>query len=669
MSTAERAVSRRERRSGVADRRLGRDSRWASIGLVLVLITASGFVLWSSQITGLAAERASSANRLSDNYDAAASALTEEQLLTLDYQEVTFTTHDQQKLTQASAAFHAALTAARDQAPARMRDDLRQIQSNHELYLNAGRALVSAVDRHDQIAVSFADSAVDQAFDQVDGAIAPIAVAQHQLALAHLEHLGRLESMNRRLTPVMFLVGLLLTILLTRVTQGHHRLLKVERAWAVHDSLHDELTGLPNRAYFADRAEQALKTSGQEGNSVGLLLIDLDRFKEINDTLGHHYGDAVLIEVAQRLSEAIRTQIDTVARLGGDEFAVLIPDMHTTADVLAVATRLTRALETRFRIEGVDLEVEASIGVVLSGEHGLDAPTLLKHADIAMYAAKAQSLDALIYNPAIDEHSPTRLTLLGDLRRAIENSELVLHYQPKISITSGDLVAVEALVRWQHPQRGLVPPGEFIPMAEHTGLIRPLTRHVLHTALNQARAWADTGQPVPIAVNLSARNLLDEQLPQQIAALLTAQGVAADLLVLEVTESAITIDPIRALRLLDDLSEMGIRISIDDFGTGYTSLAQLRHLPVNELKIDKTFVLTMIEDPTNAVIVRSVIDLGHNLGLSIVAEGIENQATLTALADLGCDIAQGYFISRPLDREQFDTWRRTHHPSIGETVP
>src|SRR5660397_82221 len=304
--------------------------------------------------------------------------------------------------------------------------------------------------------------------------------------------------------------------------------------------MHDALTGLPNRTLLADRFTQALRAARRDGTTTALLLIDLDRFKEINDTFGHHCGDLLLTQVGPRLTAALR-EVDAVARLGGDEFAVLLPDITDASAAIGVADKLRAALERPFHIEGfdvegLDLDVEASVGVVLSGEHGADATTLLQRADIAMYVAKSQNLGVFAYDPAVDGHSPAKLALLGDLRRALDRDELVLHYQPKVSISTGDVIGAEALVRWQHPDRGLVFPDEFIPLAEHTGLIGPLTRHILDTALAQARTWSDAGRPLTVSVNLSARNLLDEGLPDQVAELLAAHGVAPALLELEVTE-------------------------------------------------------------------------------------------------------------------------------------
>jgi EAL domain-containing protein (putative c-di-GMP-specific phosphodiesterase class I) len=305
---------------------------------------------------------------------------------------------------------------------------------------------------------------------------------------------------------------------------------------------------------------------------------------------------------------------------------------------------------------------------VLSGEHGTDPTSLLQRADIAMYVAKTRNLDMFVYDPAVDGHSPAKLALLGDLRRALDLGQLLLHYQPKVSISTGEVVGAEALVRWAHPDRGLLFPDTFIPLAEHTGLIGPLTRYVLDAALAQARVWADAGQPLTVSVNLSARNLLDDGLPDQVAELLSVHGVPAELLELEVTESAIMTEPIRAQRLLQALAGLGVRLSIDDFGVGYTSLGQLKTLPVTELKIDRSFVMTMAEDISNALIVHSVIDLGHNLGLTLVAEGVETELALTALAGYGCDVAQGYHLCRPIPVDAFDSWRASLQPTQRPTV-
>jgi diguanylate cyclase (GGDEF)-like protein len=437
-----------------------------------------------------------------------------------------------------------------------------------------------------------------------------------------------------------------------------------------HLALHDTLTGLPNRALLADRFEQALRGAERDGTSAGLLLLDLDRFKEVNDTFGHHYGDELLRQIGPRMTGVLRG-VDTIARLGGDEFAVLLPDLHGVEDATKVAAALVAALAIPFPVEGVDLDVEASIGVVISGVHGDDPVTLMQRADIAMYIAKTQHLGLYVYDPSVNGHSRSKLALVEDLRRALACRELVLHYQPKVSVSTGEVLGAEALVRWQHPVHGLLLPDEFTPLLESTTLIGPLTHYVLDAALAQARTWIEAGRPLPIAVNLSARNLQDEGFADQVAELLAARGVPAHLFELEVTENAIMTDPVRARETLEQLSALGVRLSIDDFGAGYVSLSQLTSLPINEIKMDRSFVITMADDLNNALIVRSVVDLGHILGLTQAAESVENDTALTAVAGLGCDSAQGYYLSRPLPAADFDTWwaeRRGQVSRAGDVI-
>ena len=415
-----------------------------------------------------------------------------------------------------------------------------------------------------------------------------------------------------------------------------------------HQATHDALTGLPNRVLLLDRMDQALATASRQAGEVAVMLIDLDRFKEINDTLGHSYGDELLRQVGPRLESVLR-EGDTVARLGGDEFAVLLPVVEGAAEAQAVAGRLRESLHRRFEVQGVALDVEASVGIALAPWHGSDTEELLRNADIAMYVAKEVKAGAVVFEPEEHGTGPTRLNVLGDLRTALERGdELFLHYQPKITLDGGRIEGLEALLRWQHPERGLVPPSEFIPVAEGTGIIIGLTEHVLGMALTQIREWRDTGLAVPVAVNLSARCLLDASLPDLVACLLDRHGVPASLLRLEVTESAVMSDAARCMDVLQRLHELGVRLSIDDFGTGYSSMVHLRRLPVDELKIDRSFVLGMTTMAQDAVLVRTAIDLGHNLGLTVVAEGVEELQHASALRDLGCDIAQGYHFARPM---------------------
>jgi diguanylate cyclase (GGDEF)-like protein len=420
--------------------------------------------------------------------------------------------------------------------------------------------------------------------------------------------------------------------------------------------------------YLGDRIGQAIRQADRELVPAALLLLDLDRFKEVNDTLGHHYGDQLLVQVGQRLQAALR-ESDTVARLGGDEFAVLLPRIATGEGAVAVASKLQDALQEPFPLDGLNLEVEASIGLAAYPEHGGDPDELLQHADIAMYVAKETHAGFVLFDPKHDQHSPRRLVLLGELRRAIDQQQLVLHYQPKIDAHSSQILGVEALVRWQHPDHGLIPPAEFIPLAERTGLIGPLTHYVLNAALRQCNAWRQAGDELAVAVNVSARRLLDLEFPDEIAGLLARWEVPARLLVVEITESTIMADPTHAIQILGRLNAMGVELSIDDFGTGYSSMAYLKSLPVHELNIDRSFVSKMTSNTSDAVIVRSTVDLGRNLGLRVVAEGVEDSVTLQELDALGCDAVQGYYISRPVPADGLIRWLEQRQAAMPTSQP
>jgi diguanylate cyclase (GGDEF)-like protein/PAS domain S-box-containing protein len=424
---------------------------------------------------------------------------------------------------------------------------------------------------------------------------------------------------------------------------------------AQRQALHDSLTGLPNRILLRDRLQQAILIGDREKSGVALLIMDLDRFKDVNDTLGHHTGDELLQQVGVRLRSALRAS-DTVARMGGDEFAVVLPMAGYLEVAASVAQALVKTLEEPFVLAGQTVSVGASIGIAMYPEHGTDVKTLLRHADVAMYVAKRTSSGHAAYSCEQDAHDPERLNLISGLRAAIEQDELVLHYQPKLSLRTGRCHRVEALVRWQHPERGLIPPDHFIPLAEQTGLIKPLTFWVLQAALRQCRAWQDAGLGIAMGVNLSMRNLHDPDLVEQIMRLLDETGVQAASLKLEVTESALMTDPERALSSLGRLRAIGVDVAIDDFGTGQASLSYLKHMPVEEIKLDRSFVSDMRTDKNDYMIVRSTIELAHDLGLRVIAEGVEDQETWDLLADLGCDLAQGYHMSRPLPESDLRRW-------------
>jgi len=419
-------------------------------------------------------------------------------------------------------------------------------------------------------------------------------------------------------------------------------------------ALHDALTGLPNRGLFHDRLELAIAGADREGSSLAVLLADLDRFKDVNDTFGHPAGDALLQQAAGRLRAEVRA-IDTVARFGGDEYAVLLPEA-TAASATKVAQKLLTALERPFTVEAQTVGIGASFGISVYPDHGEDADVLLRHADIAMYAAKGSGSGHAIYSLDQDQSSPGRLARVAELRQAIDAGALVLHYQPIVSLRTGQVSGIEALARWPHPEHGLIPPMEFIPLAERTGLIRPLTEWVLGTAVRQCAASQQAGHTIPVAVNVSMRNLLDPDLPNTIAQILASARLKPSLLRLEITESVMMADPARTMAVVERFRETGVLVDIDDFGTGYSSLAYLQRLPVDVVKIDRSFVGQMTTDEDSAAIVRSMVGLAHSLGLGVVAEGVEDGETWDQLVAVGCDEAQGYYLSVPLAASELERW-------------
>ena len=431
-----------------------------------------------------------------------------------------------------------------------------------------------------------------------------------------------------------------------------------------HANLHDALTGLPNRLLLRQRLETALQT----GRPAAVLMIDLERFSEVNDQLGHHHGDLLLRLVADRLTAAAPAGA-TVARLGGDDFVVLLPDTDQPI-AEATATSLLAALHRTFEVEDAGLDVEAHIGLAFAPEHGADPDLMLRYADIAMHTAQQHHDGTQIYDPVVDQHTPNRLALLGDLRRALEtDDQIAVHYQPKVGLKNGEPVGVEALVRWEHPRLGRIAPDQFIPLAETTTLIHSLTDRVLGIAVRQAKRWHDDGLYLPVAVNLSTRCLHDLTLPGRVFDLLDQTGLEPSLLELEITESMVMADPLRALTVLDALHAGGIKLSVDDFGTGHSSMAYLQRLPLDELKIDRSFIQQMTAGTAGTagtVLVRTAIGLGHSLGLSVVAEGIEDAATAADLRALGCDIAQGYHFARPMPAEELRAWLHERGPAANQ---
>ncbi|QIG43036.1 EAL domain-containing protein [Nocardioides anomalus] len=427
----------------------------------------------------------------------------------------------------------------------------------------------------------------------------------------------------------------------------------------VHQASHDVLTGLPNRALFLGELERLLDLPVVDRPEVSVVLLDMDGFKEVNDMFGHGCGDLVLIEVARRLTASVRTG-DMVTRLGGDEYAVLLVGANRH-DVEGTSNRLQEELSQPFDLGGAHVDLEVSIGIATAGPDQ-DAVAVVRDADVAMYHAKEQRLGRVFYDEDqpllhVGPHTGNRLALLGDLRRALAEHEIVLHYQPKVDLTNGRMVGAEALARWQHPERGLLQPGAFIDMVDRTNLSREFTAEVLDIALRQMREWQELGFEVPVSVNLSRRCLLDPSLPRMVTDALRRNGVRPHLLILEITEMTIVSDPELAVRILHTLRSLGVRMSLDDFGTGYSSLSYLKDLPIDELKIDRSFMRHLTEEGSrDSILVRATVGLAHDLGLSVVAEGVEDQATQRELGLLDCDVAQGFHFARPLPPSDLDDW-------------
>jgi diguanylate cyclase (GGDEF)-like protein len=639
--------------------------RAAAIGLAGVLLALTALSVLGAASTRRSAQTASRSAVLAGAYNRAFNAVAAEESLERKYRlEPSSAVRDRHR--QAGDDLLEALDDVYAHGTTGDRDLVTSLRSLDAGYVTAIARLFAAVDAGDPATVLRIDNdEVDPAFERISELVQAATDEHARAAQQTLLQLHRVESAVFATTVAGFAVGLALLAAFTVVTVGYQRALLRQSADSRRRALHDELTGLPNRVLLNERLADAV----QAGGSTAVMILDLDRFKEVNDTLGHSQGDDLLCQVAQRIRATVRAD-DTVARLSGDEFAVLLPGTGTH-EALALADRLTGELHRSFVIGSVTVDVETSIGVAASAQPDA-ADALLRGADIAMHAAKEAKTGAVLYSPDMHTGDAGRLQLLGDLRRALDaGDQLALHYQPKIDLGSGVVCGAEALLRWNHPVRGAVSPAEFIPIAETTGLINRLTVCVLRHAIGQARAWLDDGNPVTIAVNLSSRCLLDPTLVEQVTGLLHEFGLPPTLLRLEVTETAVMANPALALATLTRLHDLGIKLSIDDFGTGYSSMSYLKRLPIDELKVDRSFVAGMDSDRDDAALVRGTIDLGHNLGLTVVAEGVETAAHVAALRKLGCDVAQGYHYARPMPAAAFTGWLRqqTARPATDVLAP
>jgi len=441
---------------------------------------------------------------------------------------------------------------------------------------------------------------------------------------------------------------------LTEAFSEMSRQIGVRQSELEHRALHDGLTSLPNRTLLHENINHDISIARRDGSQLALLMIDLDRFKDVNDTLGHQVGDQLLVAVGKRLGSCLR-DVDTVARMGGDEFAVLLPDVDAIQAEL-VAEKLFKRSQLPYEINDFKLTTPASIGIAMYPEHGKDAPVLLRHADVAMYVAKQDRIGYSLYDPEYDQYSIKRFAMISDLREALLHDNLELYFQPKMDIFSRQVIGVEALLRWNHPEHGFIPPEQIVELAEHTGTISALTYWVIDQALEQVTAWQAKGINLEVSVNVSAHNLREERFVNDIRTIVERHEFPCQLLTLEITENAMMENPTRAIDILKDLDEMGIKLAVDDYGTGFSSLSYLSKLPVDELKIDKSFVFEMDKDRNNETIVRSTIELAHNLGLNVVAEGIESELVWNILRSFGCDQGQGYYMSKPLPVAELEVW-------------
>lgn len=500
---------------------------------------------------------------------------------------------------------------------------------------------------------------------------APVPGTRYTLSLIHSPSPQDLRTFLKKLATPLIFAALIIVWVSTWSTMFIAALLEklsAQKDKLQHQALHDALTSLPNRTLMHDRLQVAMHAADRQRTELALLVIDLNRFKEINDTLGHHCGDQLLVAVAARLQQALRKS-DSVARLGGDEFAIILNHVQAE-DVKAIVEKLIRVIEEVVEVDGNQLFISASIGSAIFPTHSRDMNTLFQCADVAMYAAKKAHINYVAYNADLEQDSREKLILTNDLRNAVQALQLSLNYQPKIDIATGAVIGAEALIRWKHPILGFVGPDRFIPVAEQTGLMRPLTEFVLDTALRDLRRLAEQGYETSMAINLSATSLQDPELESLLLRAAAKWGARSSEIVLEITETAVMEQTAHVMEVLQSLDELGFRISMDDFGTGYSSLVNLRRLPVQELKVDRTFVMNMLVNDEDATIVRTIIELGHSLGKKVVAEGVESEAVLQALAGLGCDIAQGYHISRPVPFEALVEWLMSNgHRAENPTAP
>ncbi len=627
-------------------------ARCAIAALLLGLALLAGLAVLSTQSAARTAEEVAQRELVSQHWNAAYIAIGDEYETLTDY------------LRERDEADRAELTAVIGSAAS----DLRWLYANGGTDAQQARALHNTYDGYSYTLRNLVDP--ERAADPVrlmadaQQAASSAAALRRQAAASvarNNQEINALLTQSRtdsthllHAVELMSAVDLVLVLACAFVLLTYQNSTERQAADSRYRASHDGLTGIANRELLTERVKHAIEAADRDGTGVGFFLLDLNRFKEVNDTLGHHYGDLLLQEVARRLKGAVRAD-SLVARLGGDEFAVLLPGVEDTADLLGIGERLLGALNGIADLDGIAVDVSASLGAAHYPHPSGSAAELLQHADVAMYAAKRGHLGISLYDREADEHSFERLTVVGELRRAIEVGELELHYQPKVRMSDGRFLGVESLVRWRHPARGLLGPDRFVPAADQSGLMPAMTDALLAIALDQYRTWRAEGLTIPVAVNVGAACLLDAGLPGRVQTMLDRYGVPAHDLTVEITESAMISDPARATAVLADLRERGVRLSIDDFGTGYSSMSYLQTMPLTELKIDRAFT-TKLTTPTGRAVIGAIIELAHALDLAVVVEGVEDRETYDIARDLGCEVAQGYLLSRPLPAADIPAW-------------
>jgi diguanylate cyclase (GGDEF)-like protein len=639
----------------------GRAQRWASAGVILVVVGVCGLGLISAHRLSAATASANRTVGLSDDYQKARFHATS---AGDRYRAYLSAPSESLRLAKAEAFRQLSVVlAALELAPGTDLVALERLEAETARYSQATERVetvldgVAPADAYEALPVAETRIA-DESEATLTLDLGTLAELTHVASQHHLADAAAQARLLNRGAPVVLAASLVFAFLLGSVLRRHRRAV-------VALASTDALTQLPNRLALAAKAAEVLDCHDATGSGPSLLLLDLDRFKEVNDSLGHHYGDELLVQVSRRLRAAVKGT-DLVARLGGDEFAILLSAGGEDA-ARVVANRVKTVLETPFIVNTLSIEVGVSIGMAVATPTCSDVTALLRCADVAMYVAKDTHEGHVVYTAEHDLHTADKVRLMSELRHALSTDALVVHYQPKVALGDGRLLGVEALVRWQHPVRGLLQPSAFIPAVEDSELMDRVTSDVLTKALRQVTTWSQQGLTVPVAVNIPTRSLLNLAFPTQVETLLAASGVAAGLLSLEITESSAMRDPQRCVGVLEALRAIGVKISIDDYGTGYASMSYLKDLPVDELKIDRSFVAGMLDDPQSEILARSIIELGHNLGLTVVGEGVEDESVAAVLRDAGCDIAQGYHYARPMPGSDLAAWDQTRRDS--STIP